>query len=187
MDDNLIIELYFSRDERAISETDAKYGVFCRTISRRIVRDESDAEECVNDTYLHTWNSIPPQRPGSLCAFVGRIVRNLSLDRYRRNTAEKRGGGSFAPFDELEDCIPDNAKSVDAQIEERELSECINAFLEELPQEQRIYFMRRYWLGEPLADIAKRYGVSANSLGVIMHRLRAKLKTRLTESGLYGK
>lgn len=186
MEDNLIIELYFRRDQRAVSETDVKYGKLCRSISIRIVRDENDAEECVNDTYLHAWNTIPPQRPNSLSAFLGRIVRNLSLDRYRRNTAEKRGGAAgFAPFDELEECIPDTAVSIERQIEERELSACINAFLEELPQEQRVCFMRRYWLGEPLSDIAKRYGMSANSLGVTMHRLRAKLKAKLIESGLY--
>lgn len=184
MDDNQIIELYLSRNERAIAETDAKYGALCRTISRRIVLSESDAEECVNDTYLRTWNSIPPHEPNSLSAFVGRITRNISLDRRRRSLAEKRGGGNFAPFDELSECIPDDSLSVGGQIEQRALCECINAFLAELPREQRVCFMRRYWLGEPLNDIAKRYGMSANGLGVTMHRLRAKLRKKLTESGL---
>jgi RNA polymerase sigma-70 factor (ECF subfamily) len=176
MEDSRIIELYFERNERAIAETDQKYGAMCRAISGRIVADKSDAEECVNDTYFHAWNSIPPQKPDSLCAFVGAVVRNLSLDRYRKNHAKKRAG-TFVPFDELAECIPADSPADDFNT--RCLSETVNVFLSGLSEEHRIYFMRRYWLGEPLADIAKRYGVSANSLAVTMHRLRARLKKAL--------
>ena len=181
-EDSKIIALYLARDERAISETDAKYGSFCRTISIRIVGDSRDAEECVSDTYMKTWNSIPPQQPESLGAFLGRIVRNISLDCYRRKNAQKRQGDSI-PFEELSECLPDNTGGDDALTSA--VAQSLNEFLGGLPEDQRIYFMRRYYMNEPLNLIAERYGVSANKLGVMMHRLRKKFKDKLIKDGVY--
>ena len=180
-EDNEIVEMYFMRDEQAIVQTDLKYGALCRSISVRIVTDRRDAEECVSDTYMHAWNSIPPQRPQSLAAFLGRIVRNLSLDCYRRKNAQKRTC-ECVPLDELAECIPDTS----SEQGDSELTRAINDFLAGLPQEQRLCFMRRYYLGEPLADIAERYGISANKLGVTMHRLRKRLKEHLVRAGVYN-
>lgn len=180
LEDSEIIALYFERSQQAISETDIKYGALCRSISQRIVGDKRDAEECVSDTYFKVWNTIPPQKPESLSAFISRIVRNLSLDCFRKKSALKRGGEQL-PFEELSECIPDRAE--DAQNEA--VAECLNEFLAELPREQRIYFMRRYYMGEPLSDIAERYGISANNLGVMMLRLRKKFKKKLTEQGVF--
>ena len=181
-EDSQITALYFSRDERAISETDRKYGSFCRTISIRIVGDSRDAEECVSDTYMKTWNSIPPQQPESLGAFLGRIVRNISLDCYRRKSAQKRSGDSI-PFEELSECLPDMSGGGDEDLNAA-VAASLNEFLSSLPEEQRIYFMRRYYMNEPLSLIAERYGISANKLGVIMHRLRKKFKDKLIKDGV---
>lgn len=180
MEDSQIIGLYFARDEQAITETDSKYGTMCRSIAVRILGNIDDADECVNDTYLKTWNSIPPNNPDSLCAFVGRITRNLSLDKYRKNKAAKRNT-YFMPLEELAECIADfdDAGGEDVPFE---LKAAINEFLDELPQEHRVYFMRRYWLGESLTDISKRYGISANKLGVMLFRIRKRLKTKLEKS-----
>ncbi|SDA12207.1 RNA polymerase sigma-70 factor, ECF subfamily [Ruminococcus sp. YE71] len=182
LEDSEIIALYFERNERAISETESKYGALCRSISVRIVGDSRDAEECVSDTYLKVWNSIPPQKPDSLAAFLSKIVRNLSLDVFRRKGAQKRGGDEDIPFEELSECIPDRAE----EAENDAVREVLEKFLETLPKEQRVFFMRRYYFGEPLAEIAARYGVSANSLGVTMHRLRKRFGKMLTDSGVYG-
>ncbi len=181
LEDNEIVEMYFMRDQQAITQTDLKYGALCCSISVRIVSDSRDAEECVSDTYMHAWNSIPPQRPQSLAAFLGRIVRNLSLDCYRRKNAQKRSCECVS-LDELSECIPDNRE----ESGDSELTRAINEFLEGLPKEQRIYFMRRYYLGEPLNEIAERYGLNAKNLGVTMHRLRKKLKEHLIASGVYN-
>ena len=182
LEDSEIIALYFKRDQRAISETETKYGALCRSISLRIVGDSRDAEECVSDTYFKVWNSIPPQKPDSLAAFLSKIVRTLSLDVFRRKGAQKRGGDEDIPFEELSDCIPDRA----VEKENEAVREILEKFLETLPQEQRVYFMRRYYFGEPLSEIAERYGVSANSLGVLMHRLRKRFGKMLTESGNFN-
>ena len=180
-EDSQIIALYMARDERAIAETDTKYGSYCRTISIRIVSDSRDAEECVSDAYMKTWNSIPPQQPESLGAFLGRIVRNISLDCYRRKNARKRQGDSI-PFEERSECLPDTRDSEDEL--SGAVAQSLNEFLGSLPEEQRIYFMRRYYMNEPLTLIAERYGISANKLGVIMHRLRRKFKEKLIKDGV---
>ena len=181
-EDSEIIALYFSRDQRAITETDTKYGTLCRTISLRIVGDSRDAEECVSDTYMKAWNTIPPQKPDSLGAFLGRIVRNISLDCFRRKSAQKRKGDCI-PFEELSECLPERDRSGEFAMNEA-VNESLNEFMASLPQEQRIYFMRRYYMGEPLNVIAERYGISANKLGVMMHRLRKKFKQKLIKDGV---
>ncbi len=182
MEDSEIIALFFARNERAIAETQTKYGSLCRSISVRIVGDSRDAEECVSDALLKVWHSIPPQKPDSLGAFLSKVVRNISLDVFRRKGAQKRGGDDDIPFEELSECIPDRAE----EAENEAVREVLEKFLETLPQEQRVFFMRRYYFGEPLGEIAERYGVSANSLGVTMHRLRRRFGKMLTDSGVYN-
>lgn len=180
MDDTAIIEMYFCRDQQAIAETDKKYGALCRSISSRIVGDERDCEECVNDSYLKVWNSVPPNRPSSLCAYLGRIVRNLSLDLFRKKNAAKRAEKDALCFEELSECIPDRPLG---EAEDPALKDCLNNWLKALTKEQRIYFLRRYWLGEPLSDISLKYGISPNSLSVTLHRLRKSLKRALEQGG----
>lgn len=183
-EDSEIIELYVSRNEQAITETDIKYGAFCRSVSLRIVKDMRDAEECVSDTYFKAWESIPPELPRSLSAFLGRIVRNISLDRYRRRNAKKRSSENI-PYEELSECIPDNSDTSETQLNNA-IADSLNEFLSELPQEHRVYFMRRYYMGEALNEIAARYGISANRLAALMHRLRKKFKAKLIADGVFS-
>ena len=147
MEDRQIIELYWERAEEAIRETDAKYGRLCQYIAQNILVSPEDSEECVNDTWLGLWNAIPPQRPDSLPAFLGRIVRNLSLSRWRRERAQKRYAGLDAMLSELEDCLPD-PRGVEEAVEGRALTSCIERWLEGLDREDRAVFLRRYWYGQ---------------------------------------
>ena len=143
MEEKEIIDLYWARSEQAIRETDKKYGKFCFRIAYNILSDQGDSEECVNDTYLQTWNAIPPRRPNKLSAFLGRITRNLALNRYAMASAQKRGGGQMElAVEELAECIPD-PNTVERQIEDRELADALNRFLAGLPEEARRIFLRR--------------------------------------------
>ena len=136
MEDSAIIDLYWAREERALSETDTKYGGYCRSIAHNILRNREDTEECVSDTWLHAWNAMPPQRPSILSSFLGRITRNLSFDRCRRQNAEKRGGGALPlALDELSECVPAPGR-VEHALEERELAEAIDRFLRTLPERE---------------------------------------------------
>ncbi|MCR5485764.1 MAG: sigma-70 family RNA polymerase sigma factor [Clostridiales bacterium] len=179
MQDNEIIRLYWERNERAIEETDAAYGSYCRGISKSIVGNALDAEECVNDTYLRAWNSIPPERPSKLSLFLARITRNLSLDKVRKNNAKKRGSGEYISItEELEACLP--AKDdVEKEIENEELSKTVNAFLHTLHERDSALFLLRYFYMKSVAECALRCGMSENGAKVKLHRLRAKLKTYL--------
>ena len=147
MDDRQIIELYNERSETAISETADKYGKYCYYIAYHILYNEQDSEECVNDTYLRTWQAIPPQCPNKLSAFLGRITRNLALNRYRYYMKEKRGYGQTSlVLDELQECVPATGSTEPEQVvEDKLLSEVLNRFLHELPTEKRMMFLRRYW------------------------------------------
>ena len=139
MEDSAIIDLYWAREERALSETDAKYGGYCRSIAHNILKNREDSEECVSDTWLHAWNAMPPQRPSILSSFLGRITRNLSFDRCRRQNAEKRGGGSLPlALDELSECVPAPGR-VEQALEARELAEAIDRFLRTLPEPRSQY------------------------------------------------
>ena len=182
MDDNKIIALYWQRNQAAISESQNKYGGFCSRIAFHILGDPMDTEECVWDTWQKSWETIPPVHPDSLSAFFGRIVRNLSLSRYRKNKAQKR----FAPMDqllsELEDCIP-APRDTEHMAEAAELAALINRWLETLDQQERILFVRRYWYGEPLSALAKSRGMTPNALSQKMFRLRQRLKTALEKAG----
>ena len=183
MEDKQIIELFFRRDESALVETANKYGTFCLCIAMNVLSVKEDAEECVNDTYHTAWNQIPPTKPDSLKAFLGRIVRNCSISKYRALHAKKRFNGLEIMLSELKDCIP-AAGGVEQEIEAKELTEYINIWLEGLKTEDRVLFVRRYWCGDEIRELAKNCGVSATKMTQKMLRLRRKLKAFLTEKGV---
>ena len=183
MEDNQIIELYFRRDESALTETANKYGTFCLRIAMNVVNVREDAEECVNDTYHMAWNQIPPTRPDSFKAFLGRIVRNFAISTYRALHAKKRFNGLEVMLSELGDCVP-AAESVEQEMEAKELTEYINSWLADLKQEDRVLFVRRYWYGDEVKDLARKCGVSGTQMTQRMLRLRRKLKEYLTEKGV---
>lgn len=178
MEDQLIIKLFFERSESAIAELSAKYGAVCERIAYRILGDERDAEECVNDACLVVWDSIPPEEPDPLQAYVYRIVRNLSLKKYHYNTAQKRNSYYDAALEEIADCL-ESRQSVEGELEYRELIGEVNAFLGTLKQKDRVIFIRRYWYLESVSDIADSLGLSRNSVTVNLHRTRKKLRKYL--------
>ena len=182
MEDSQIIGLYFKRDEAAISETAAKYGGFCRGIAMNILSINADADECVNDTYLRAWNSMPPHKPDKLGAWLGKVVRNIAFDLWKKNHRKKRYSGMEELLNELEDCIPAHV-TVESEIEEQELTEVINTWLTSLPQSDRILFMRRYWNGETVAALAQENGKSPANIAKRMYRLRQNLKSKLETEG----
>ena len=183
LEDLQIIELYWQRDEQAITETGQKYGRFCSRIAMNILCIREDAEECVSDTYHRVWNSIPPERPNAFLAWLGRIVRNLSLNRYQKNRAQKRYSGMDTMLSELEECIP-SPGSVEQSIETAELSNIINEWLKTLPHEDCTLFVRRYWNGDSLSDIAKEMSVTSGKLAQRMYRLRKSLRIVLEKKGI---
>lgn len=184
LEDSAIIDLYWARQEQALTETDRKYGPYCRSIAQNILHNPEDSEECVSDTWLRAWNAMPPQRPSLLSAFLGRITRNLSLDRYRAANSEKRGGGTVPlVLDELHDCIPAGSSTEDA-VEAAELARLIDLFLRELPERECSIFLRRYWYMDSIQQIAKRCGSNENTVKSILHRTRQKLRGYLSEVGV---
>lgn len=183
MRDEQIIELYWQRKETAIDETKAKYGGYCYTIANNILRNHEDSEECVGDTYLKTWNSIPPQKPDKLRLFLARITRNLAIDRYKYRTAAKRSGQETdLMLDELEEIVTSDS-SPDREIEVKELAKSINLFLRTLPERDCSVFIRRYFFAESAADIGKRLNLSPGNVGVVLSRVRAKLRKHLEKEG----
>ena len=183
MEDSEIIRLYWERSADAVAATAGKYGGYCRAIARSILDSEEDAEECVNDAWLKLWNAIPPQRPAQLSAFLGRIVRNLALDRFQQARAEKRGGGNMAlVLEELSDCI-EGGERVEQAVDRAELLAAINGFLAGLPKQKRDLFVLRYWYAKPIGDIAAQQGLSVGSVTMSLKRSREKLKAYLKERG----
>ena len=182
--DTEILDLYFDRNEQAIAETQTKYGSYCFSIAYHILHDQDDSDECVNDTWMRAWNSIPPSRPEYLNIFLGTITRNLSFDRYKRKKALKRGSGEMElELDELAECIPSGSNTEEA-VEAAELQRLINEFLRTLPEKECNVFLRRYWYSEEYGDIAKRYGMKLNSVKTSLFRTRGKLKAFLEEQGI---
>ncbi|MBQ2781889.1 MAG: sigma-70 family RNA polymerase sigma factor [Oscillospiraceae bacterium] len=179
MDDRQIIALFYERSEQAITELSKKYGDLCFKIAINILNNPQDAEECVSDAYLGVWNSIPPQNPAPLRAYVCRIVRNLALKKLRTNTALKRGSQLEISLSELENCIPDN--SFDEHLSAKELTEQLNAFLSTLHRDDRAMFLKRYWFAEPLSEIAKTFGITEHNASVRLGRIRKKLHQYLKE------
>ncbi|MBR4304422.1 MAG: sigma-70 family RNA polymerase sigma factor [Clostridia bacterium] len=185
MDDAKIVQLYWDRNQLAIPVTADKYGSYCASIARNILGSREDAEECVNDTWLQAWNSMPPHRPALLSAFLGKIVRNLSFNRHKHNTAAKRGGGEVsAVLDELSQLVS-GKDDVHQQLEHKEITRAVNAFLLTLPQDKRGIFIRRYWHTDSISAIASRYNMKENAVSVTLNRLRKKLGDYLKERGLY--
>ncbi len=185
MDDKQIVELYWNRDERAISETEAKYGHYLQSIALQVLSDNEDAAECVNDTYLAAWNSIPPHRPELLSAYLGKIVRRISIDLWRKNTALKRGRGRIGSIsDELKEHLADTV-GLDSEAERLELRNLINTFLSELPVFERQIFVCRYWYMDSIAEIAANHHSSESRIKTILYRTRKKLRKRMTMEGYY--
>ena len=183
MEDGQIIELYWSRSERAIAETDARYGKYCYAIAYNILSSTEDSAECVNDTWLSAWNAMPPHRPGRLSLFLGKLTRNLAFNRYRRLRAQKRGGGQFElVLEELAECVS-GAEDVEQELDRIALTEAINAFLDGLTPKQRALFLRRYWHGAPVGEIARLTGMTEGNVSVTLHRLRKRLKEHLIKGG----
>ena len=180
MQDEQIIDLYWERNEQAIAESDRAYGALCHSIAMNILSDRMDAEECVNDTWLHSWNAMPPQRPGNLRAFFCRITRNLSLDRYRsRHKTRARGDGFELSLEELAECLPDP----DTLREDDPISDLLNGFLGSLKPLFRKLLVGRYWHGYSVKQLADTYGLTANHVSVTLKRTREALRAYLTERG----
>ena len=183
MDDAKIVQLYWDRNEQAILATADKYGNYCASIAKNILGNHEAAEECVNDTYLNAWNSMPPHRPSILSTFLGKIVRNLSIKRYKHNTADKRGGGqATVVLDEIAEFVSD-ADSVEQEIDRKELVTAIDSFLDRLPADKRNIFICRYWYFDSISDIANRFRMTENNVSVTLNRLRLKLHNYLLERG----
>jgi len=183
MDDAKIVQLYWDRDEQAIPATSDKYGDYCTSIANNILGNREDAEECVNDTYMNAWNSMPPHRPSILSTFLGKLVRNLSFNRYKHNTADKRGGGELpVVLDELSDMVS-GKDDVEQEIEHKELVKSIDAFLDTLSPEKRSIFISRYWYTDSVSEIAKRHEMNEGAVSMTLSRLRLKLHNYLLERG----
>ena len=183
MTDTEIINLFFERSEQAIEELAKKHGSAVARVVRNILGNAQDTEECVNDTYLGTWNAIPPHKPNPLRTFVCRIARNLATKKYHSNTADKRNSQYDLALDELEEYLSDS-DSVEKAYEAQELKEAINGFLATLSYSDRFIFMRRYWYSDPVQDIAKMAHSTNNSVAVRLFRIREKLRLYLEKEGL---
>ena len=178
MEDTKIIDLYFARNETAITETDLKYGAYCRSIAWNILQNHEDSEECVSDTWLRAWNAMPPQRPRVLRQFLAKITRNLSLDRFRADHAQKRGSGEVPlALEELKECVGSGDPATDA--ERKLLEELIGQFLQQLTQRDRSVFLRRYFYMESRKDIAARYGMKETNVRLCLSRTRQRLREYL--------
>lgn len=176
MDDKQIIQLYYARDEQALSESQCKYGTYCYGIAMCILESREDAEECVNDTWLRAWNTIPPQNPPSLKTYLARLTRHLSIDRYRAMHAKKRDANLTQLLTELDGCAPEGEVT-------STLREDLTAFLRALPDEERNLFVGRYWYAYTPKVLAAHFGLSRNAVNLRLMRTREKLKAYLTERG----
>ena len=183
MDDLAIVELYHRREEQAIAESDKKYGALCRSIALRLLTLREDAEECVNDTWHAAWNRMPPDRPNALGAFLGRITRNLSVSRWRREHAQKRYDGIEVLLSELEDCVPAPG-TVEEDLDRQRLARAISVWLDSLTDADRRLFIRRYWYGDSVKDLAAERGGRANVLSQRLLRLRTALRVFLESEGV---
>lgn len=184
MEDEKIIELYWKRDEEALRQTNQKYGPFCYYIANNILKNEEDSKECVNDTWFKTWTVIPPKRPEFFQAFLGKITRNLSLDRYRKSRASKRGGGTMDMiYEELEECIAKRSTD-DSQTDSIVITDAVTQFLTGLSHDARIIFIRRYWYADGVGQIAQRYDMSESKVKSSLMRSRNRLKAFLEKEGI---
>ncbi len=181
MDDQHIVELYWARDEEAISHSSRQYGAYCYAIAYRVLAVREDSEECVNDTWLDAWNSMPPHRPSVLSAFLGKITRRIAIDRYREKHAQKRGGGELPlALEELSECIAGDGDPV-RQTELKEIAGAVGRFVNDLPDTERRLFIRRYFHMESIADLAHAFGFGQSKVKSMLHRTRGKLQRFLRE------
>lgn len=184
MEDKDIVDLYWQRDEKAISETADKYGSYCYSIAYNILSDTEDAKESVNDTYLNAWNSMPPHRPAVLSTFIGKITRFISLKKWRDKRTQKRGGGNIDhAYEEISECIPAKTTVVE-ELENKEIAKLIDSFLDTLPLCEQNIFVCRYWYFDSISDIAKQFGFSESKVKSILYRTRKKLRFKLLEEGV---
>ena len=174
MDDAQIVQLYWDRNEQAIHATSDKYGNYCISIAKNILGNQEDAEECVNDTYLNAWNAMPPHGPSILSTFLGKITRNLSYNRYKHNTADKRGSGELPVV--LED-------DVEQAFDQKELTKAIDTFLDRLSPKKRSIFISRYWYTDSISEIAVRHNMNDGAVSMTLNRIRLKLHNYLLERG----
>lgn len=182
MEDNAIIDLYFKRSEQAITETDTKYGSYCYSIAYNILSNREDSEESVNDTYMAAWNAIPPKHPSFLGAFLGKVTRHISIDRWRKCSAKKRGGGEIIlALEELEACA--DVHNTESTVEQKELTRVLNQFLASLPETQRNIFLCRYWYLDSIPVISEYSGFTQSKVTSMLHRTRGKLRKLLHEEG----
>ena len=183
MTDEEIVQCFLARQECAIEATEQKYGRYCTCIAVNILGNNEDAEECVNDTFLAAWDNIPPQRPTLLKSFVGKITRNLALNRYKRGNAVKRSGSQMTlVLEELAECVS-GTEDLEDMVMARQLQVDLNQFLSELSPQKRKLFVGRYWYLDSLATIADKTGITENHAAVILSRLRKELKQYLSERG----
>lgn len=183
LDDRKIIELFFERSEQAIIELSNKYGSVYQKVAFNILNNTQDAEECVNDAYLGAWNTIPPQEPNHLLSYVCRIVRNLAIKKYHKNTAVKRNSIYDVALDEIENCFPCSV-SVEAIFDANETAKIIDDFLATLDQKNRILFVRRYWYSDSIEELAKCFCTNNHNISVRLYRTRDKLKKFLLKKGV---
>ena len=182
MDDMEIIALFEQRKEEAVAAAEQKYGTYCQCIAQNLLGFE-DAEECVSDAWLTAWNRIPPAKPASLGAFLGRITRTLSISRFRSLHAQKRDAGLTLLLSELEDCLPD-PRGVEEAVETRELARLLSDWLRALPQTDRVWFLRRYWYGDAVKELAREAGCTENQMAQRMRKLRQALRAKLEQEGI---
>ena len=183
MDDKNIVDLFWQRSEKAIVETDSKYGGYCFSIAYNVLANNEDAEESVSDTYMAAWNQLPPHRPSILATFLGKITRRISINRWKAKNTAKRGGGQITlALEELDNCV-DRTQDIEANSDARELSACLNRFLDSLPKAERDIFLRRYWFFDPIAVIAESYGFTQSKVTSMLHRMRGKLRKQLEKEG----
>ena len=184
MTDDEIIGLFWKRSEEAISEAKMKYGGYCAAVSRNILQDERDVEECMQDTFFNAWNSIPPQRPSILKAFLARIARNISINLYKKKYAQKRNSSLEIPIDELSDCIPDHKNDVEHITDGRLITNCINMFLKKQTKVNSDIFVCRYWFIYSIREISNVFGISESKVNSILYRMRISLKDELEKAGV---
>lgn len=183
MTDEMIIDLFWNRSEQAIAETDRKYGAYCLRISFNILQNKEDAEECVSETYLKAWDAIPPERPRHFRAFLGKVVRNISLNLLKMHAAKKRGGDAVKIVsDELYECIPDN--SLERELDYRIVLNCINGYLRNQSELRANIFIRRYWYVDTIPAISDRFKMNENTVSSILLRMRKELKELLIKEGV---
>ena len=184
MEDIQIVDLYFARNEQAISESADKYGTYLFSIAHNILFNRSDAEEAVNDTYMGAWKSIPPHRPNRLSTYLGKITRRCSLEKWKANHSQKRGGGETAlALEELAECIPDES-TPERMMEQKELARFLNDFIKKLPETEQRVFVCRYWYLHPVKTIARDFGFSESKVKSMLSRTRSKLKICLQKEGI---